>query len=234
MAEHQIVPQLNNVRPPVLRVGIIGCGEIAQVAHIPTINFLAHLFQTTYLCDVSMNALAHCAVKVQVGNTPLRTTTDPKELCASPDVDVVLIASIDAYHVEHGILALENDKYCLIEKPAALCFRDIDRLMEAEQFSQGKIFVGTMRRFAPAFLSAVHEVGGMDQIQYARVRDIIGPNSFFVEQSGTYPRRFNDISEDDILDRQKREVDMVQQALGEEFNIPVTPEAQRMLRLLGG
>lgn len=232
MAE-RTVPQFGG--GPILRVGIIGCGEIAQVAHIPTINFLSHLFQTTYLCDISMEALVHCSSKVQLGNNqPLRTTTDPKELCASPDVDVVLVTSVDAYHVEHGILALENDKYCLIEKPAALCFRDIDRLMEAEEFSQGKVFVGTMRRFATAFLDAVDEVGGMGQIQYARVRDIIGPNSIFVGQSGTYPRRSNDITEDDIQDRQKREADIFQQALGEEFDIPVTPESQRMLRLLGG
>lgn len=144
---------------PILRVGIIGCGEIAQVAHISNLNSLSHLFRTTYLCDISKQSLAHCASKVQ-GGSPT-TTTNPTELCSSPDVDIVLVANADAYHVDHGILALKNDKYCLIEKPAALCFRDIDRLIEAEKGSQGKVFVGTMRRFATAFLDAVELVGGM-------------------------------------------------------------------------
>ncbi|KLO85841.1 uncharacterized protein LW93_14462 [Fusarium fujikuroi] len=205
----------------ILRVGIIGCGEISQVAHIPNINFLSHKFQTTYLCDISKQALAHCTTKVQ-GGTP-KTTTNPEELCSSPDVDVVLIANADAYHVEHGILALKNDKFCLIEKPAATCFRDIDRLIEAEKTSKGKAFVGTMRRYATAFIDAVAEVGGMEKIQYARVRDIIGPNSTFVEQNGTFPQKFNDFTEEDGQDRSRREADIFEQALVKEFGVPSTP-----------
>lgn len=219
-------------QPPILRVGIIGCGEITQVAHIPNINFLSHRFRTTYLCDISQQALQHCSRKVQ-GGTP-KTTTDASELCASPDVDVVVIANADAYHVEHGILALKNDKFCLIEKPASVCFRDLDLLVEAEKQSKGKIMVGTMRRFATAFTDAVEEVGGMQKIQYARVRDIIGPNSTFVDQSGTFPQKFSDYSDADTEDRLKREEDIFEQALAKEFGVPVTSESKLMLRLLGG
>ncbi|KAK2040651.1 oxidoreductase family protein [Colletotrichum somersetense] len=219
-------------KTPVLRVGIIGCGEITQVNHISNLNFLYERFQTTYLCDISHQSLAHCAKKVQ-GGTP-KTTTDAAELCSSPDVDVVVIANADAYHVEHGILALENDKYVLIEKPVSVCFRDIDLLIEAEKKSKGKVMVGTMRRFATAFTDAVKEVGGMDKIQYARVRDIIGPNSTFVGQSGTFPVRFSDYSDADTQDRLERERNISEQAIGKEFGVPVTSESQRMLRILGG
>ncbi|KAL8281818.1 hypothetical protein RB597_009503 [Gaeumannomyces tritici] len=66
-------------------------------------------------------------------------------------------------------------KHCLIEKPAALCFRDIDRLVAAEKeaaaaaTTDGKVvaprvFVGTMRRFARAFLDTVEEVGSMGRV----------------------------------------------------------------------
>ncbi|KAK2013518.1 oxidoreductase family protein [Colletotrichum eremochloae] len=216
----------------VLRVGIIGCGEITQVNHISNLNFLYERFQTTYLCDISRQSLAHCARKVQ-GGMP-KTTTDAAELCSSPDVDVVLIANADAYHVDHGILALRSDKYVLIEKPVSVCFRDIDRLIEAEKKSKGKVMVGTMRRFATAFTDAVKEVGGMDKIQYARVRDIIGPNSTFVNQSGTFPVKFNDYGDVDTQDRLEREEDISEQAIGKEFGVPVTSESKRMLRILGG
>ncbi|KAK6210042.1 oxidoreductase [Colletotrichum tabaci] len=216
----------------ILRVGIIGCGEITQVNHISNLNFLYERYQTTYLCDISQQALAHCARKVQ-GGTP-KTTSDAAELCSSPDVDVVLIANADAYHVDHGILALQNDKYVLIEKPVSVCFRDLDLLIEAEKKSKGKVMVGTMRRFATAFTDAVEEVGGMDKIQYARVRDIIGPNSTFVDQSGTFPLKFSDYSEADTNDRLKREEDIFEQALGKEFGVPVTSNSQTMLRILGG
>ncbi|OTB17823.1 hypothetical protein K445DRAFT_73699 [Daldinia sp. EC12] len=175
MASSDSNDRLKDSMQRILRVGIIGCGEISQVAHIPNINSLSHLFRTTYLCDISRQALAHC--KKKVNSTEPKTTTDAAVLCSSDEVDVVLIANADAYHVEHGLLALKHDKYCLIEKPAAVCFRDIDKLIEAEKSSKGKVLVGTMRRYASAFVDAVQEFGGVDKILYARVRDIIGPNS---------------------------------------------------------
>lgn len=217
--------------PRILRVGIIGCGEIAQVVHIPTINFLSHRFKITYLCDISRQALDHCAKKVPASP---HTTTDAEELCSSTDVDIVVVANADAYHVEHGIMALKHDKHCLVEKPLAVTFRDIDRIIEAEKTSRGKVFVGTMRRFAAAFVDAVEEVGGFKSIQYARVRDIIGPNPVFVGQSGTYPQKFFDISDTDSQELAKRNEDIGTQALGREFGVPVTPESRRMLRILGG
>ncbi len=50
------------------------------------------------------------------------------------------------------MLALKYDKYCLLEKPAALNYRDIDALVAAESSSKAKVFVGYMRRYAAAFL----------------------------------------------------------------------------------
>ncbi|KAH7381170.1 hypothetical protein DE146DRAFT_278204 [Phaeosphaeria sp. MPI-PUGE-AT-0046c] len=222
-----------NTTGKVLRVGIIGCGEVSQVIHIPNLNALADWYQITCLCDVSKQALAHAATKV-LGPTPIKTTIDAEELCASPEVDVVLVANADAYHVPHALLALKYNKYCLLEKPAALCFRDIDRLIAAEEASQGRIFVGTMRRYALTLEDAIKEVGGMAQVKYARVRDIIGPNALGVAQSGMFPKRFDDFSEDDDQDRITRETDMHEQALREEFGVPVTSSSRLMLRVLGG
>lgn len=164
---------------------------------------------------------------------PVTTTTNPKELCASENVDAVLICNADEYHVEHGILALEHDKWCLIEKPLALCFGDLEALIEAENRSKGRVFVGTMRRFAPAFLEAVQEVGGMDRILYARVRSIIGPNSNFIEQSGTFPRYFTDVPSACIEERKEKARVINYQALEKEFGVEATDAAIRQLRILG-
>lgn len=37
----------------VLRVGIIGAGEVAQVIHLPVLTLLRHLYTTTAICDIS-------------------------------------------------------------------------------------------------------------------------------------------------------------------------------------
>jgi predicted dehydrogenase len=153
---------------PLVRIGIIGCGEIAQVVHIPTLGHLSAFFRITYLCDVSKGALEHSKAKVL--GAPPATTTDPAELCNSPDVDVVFVVNSDAYHAEHAILALKGNKHVFIEKPAALSLRDLQRVQDAEAASQGRAMVGYMRRFAAAFQKAKELVGGLDNIVYARVR----------------------------------------------------------------
>lgn len=145
-----------------VQVGVIGCGEITQVAHIPNLGFLSDLFTITYLCDVSLESLKYNAQKV-INHIP-KTTQDPSELCASPDVDLVFIANSDEYHAVHVIEGLKHDKHVFIEKPMALCMRDADAIIEAEERSKGKVMVGYMRRYAAAFLDVVKEVGGMDNI----------------------------------------------------------------------
>jgi predicted dehydrogenase len=151
----------------IINVGIIGCGEISQVVHIPTLSFMSDWFRITYLCDISANALQHCALKV---NNAVETTQDAANLCSSPQVDAVIIANANEYHVAHAILALQNDKHVLVEKPLALTMRDALAVEAAEKTSRGMLMVGYMRRFAAPFEDAVREVGGMDKILYARVR----------------------------------------------------------------
>ena len=157
------------VESRILNVGIIGCGELTQVVHIPTLVFLSDQFRITYLCDISPGALQHCQKRV-VGVLAPQLTDDPTQLCASPLVDVVLVASPDEYHADYAVLALEHNKSVFAEKPLALNMKDIERVVAAEKASQGQFMVGYMRRYAPAFQDVLKEIGGMDKIVYARVR----------------------------------------------------------------
>lgn len=126
----------------IVRVGIIGCGEISQVAHITTLCFLSDYFQITYLSDVSEKALDHCRKKVP--GLPPKVSLAAEELCASSEVDAVVIASSDEYHAEHAIMALGCNKHVLVEKPMALNRRDADKIIAAEKRSKGRVMVGYM------------------------------------------------------------------------------------------
>lgn len=216
----------------VVRVGLIGCGEISQVAHIPTLGLLSDLFQITYLCDVSEDTLNHCKAKV-AGRVPA-TTDNPAELCASPDVDVVFVVNSDEYHASHAILALQHNKVVFIEKPMALNMRDADAIIKAEKKSGGKVMVGYMRRYATAFIDAVSEIGGIEKVLFARVRDIIGPNATFVNQSGTFPKKFTDFRPQDTKDKNSRTADILTQGLTTECGIESTGETNLMWRVLAG
>jgi predicted dehydrogenase len=232
----------------IVRVGVIGCGEIAQVsqlnsknhthdlidpkvAHIPTFNLLSDYFQITYLCDISMNALEHC--KRKVTGPPPRITKSAEELCSSSEVDAVLVCNASVYHAEHAILALKNDKFVLVEKPLTSSYDEIDKLQAAERASNGRLMVGYMRRYAPGFLDAIAEIGGISQIQYARVRDIIGPNTTFVGQSGTFPKRFDDYAPEDSQALKEKDRMAADEALSA-YGVPANDDTRLMLMVLGG
>ncbi len=150
------------------------------MVHIPTIGFMRDWTRITYLCDISPDSLTHCASSV--GGTTPKTTTEPKELCSSSEVDLVLVASSDEYHAVYTILGLEAGKHVFVEKPMALSLQDADAIIETEKKSTGKVMVGYMRRFAGGFLAAVKEIGGIDEVLYARVRGLFDHHLTQVEQ----------------------------------------------------
>ncbi|EEY22427.1 myo-inositol 2-dehydrogenase [Verticillium alfalfae VaMs.102] len=91
-----------------------------------------------------------------------------------------------------------------------------------------------MRRYAAPVEDAIREIGGMDKILYARVRDIIGSNSTFVNQSGTFPERFTDFRPEDSADKTARHEQAVNAALAECGDVPVTKESSLAWRILCG
>jgi len=215
-----------------INVGIIGCGEVAQVIHIPTLTFLPELYKITYLCDISPSAVSHAASKVP-SQQPIHTTQNAEELCSSQFVDAVFVLGSDEFHSEHVLLALKHDKHVFVEKPVTLTKKDALAIAEGQKHSKGRVMVGYMRRYAAVVEDAIAEIGGREKIIYARVRDIIGPNSTFVGQSGTFPRKFSDSALEDISELAKRAKDMVSEELTG-YGVPVTEQSIGMYRWLAG
>ena len=143
------------------------------------------------------------------------------------------MANNHAFHAPDAVLSLQAGKFVFIEKPIALTLQDTDSIIAAEKAAGGsKVFVGYQRRYSAAFVDAVKEVGSIGQIRYARVRDIIGPNSVFVGQSGTHPRTFTDYLGADSAALEKKTADDIQQALQTELGIAVTDKTDRMWQML--
>ncbi|CAI6276524.1 unnamed protein product [Periconia digitata] len=216
----------------IVRVGIVGCGMVTQVVHIPTLNLLSHLFRITYLCDVSEDAMRHSQLKVAGASKPA-TTKIVEELCTASEVDLVMIASHHTFHASQAIVALEANKHVFIEKPIALTLKDTDLIIDADKAAGGsKVSIGYMRIYAAAFEDAVKEVEGMGRIRYARVRDIIGPNSVFVAQSGTYPRTFSDYRKEDSEALCTKARNDTEQALQTELGVTMTEQTDMMWQML--
>ena len=211
-----------------LRLGLIGAGSVAQVIHIPTLLLLEHLYSILTVCDISKKTADHCASKFRIPTA----TTDPQEIFSNPDIDVVLVLAIDEFHTILAVAALQHGKHVFVEKPISLSVPSVMKILEAEKAANGpKVFVGYMRRYAPSFVKAFkREIATIPRILYARSRDIIGPNSHFVGQSGTFPVKFTDLPP--AADKTRAELldALFKECFGGQ---EVTPEKQNYCRFLG-
>ena len=167
-----------------LRVGVIGCGEVTQVIHLPTLAQLADDFEVTALCDVDTTVLAAVGDAWSVD----RRFTDAHELVAQGDVDAVLVANPDAFHVEATLAAIAAGKDVLVEKPMSLTLRGCDEIAAAAEREGAIVQVGYMRRHAPALAEAKRALEELGEIRFARVHDLIGHNHLIINRTSRVVR----------------------------------------------
>lgn len=133
------MPKKNERR---LRVGVLGAGQIAQAAHFESCTKAANA-DLYAICDVAEDLLQRMAIT----HGAERTFTDYDAMLADPDVEAVIIATADAFHVPASIRALEAGKHVLCEKPVGLTVEESQALVDAAARS-GRVFqVGHMKRY---------------------------------------------------------------------------------------
>ncbi|HEY2989325.1 MAG TPA: Gfo/Idh/MocA family oxidoreductase, partial [Candidatus Binatia bacterium] len=72
-----------------------------------------------------------------------------EELCRSPNVDAVYIATPPAMHAAHALIALRNRKHVIVEKPMALTIEDAEKMNEAAEKQGVKLLCGHTHSFDP-------------------------------------------------------------------------------------
>jgi predicted dehydrogenase len=131
----------------------------------------------------------------------------------SGEIEAVLLLN-GIYNVDCAIAAAKRGIHIFVEKPMAMTFSQADAIIEAKNAAGVQVMVGYMRRYAPAFLQAAEEVKNMEKINYVKVRDIIGYNHFFSQQSSKV-RRFNDIPDIFKNDLVQKRAKLLDEAVGE-------------------
>ncbi|MEI6033043.1 MAG: Gfo/Idh/MocA family oxidoreductase [Verrucomicrobiae bacterium] len=129
-----------------LRIGIIGTGVIVRDYHLVAIKDYPERFQVTALCNRSRERAEEMSSSLGGG---LPVCTDHRELLASPDVDVVLIAVPPFAIEEIACDALRSGKHVLLEKPMGNTADDAARVLEASRKATGKFMVAENALFHP-------------------------------------------------------------------------------------
>jgi predicted dehydrogenase len=134
-----------------VRAALIGCGRIAQVAHLPALENAAGI-ELVAVSDPS-RAVAE-AVARRYGVPSVHT--DANRLFADASVEAVIIAAPDRFHYPLARAALEAGKHALVEKPLATTIEDASRLVALTDQTGLKLQVGAMKRH-DAGLQWAHE-----------------------------------------------------------------------------
>jgi predicted dehydrogenase len=167
-----------------LRIGVVGCGEVTQIMHWPSLSQLADLYEVTALCDISQPVLETLGARWNIESL----TTDHRDLVTRADVDAVLVASPHAFHAEVTLAAIAAGKHVLVEKPMCMNRREAGQIIAAQMSNRVVVQVGYMRRYAPAFLYACEAVKNIGTIKFARVRDFLGANALIINQTSAVVR----------------------------------------------
>src|SRR3954454_13938963 len=113
-----------------LRLGVLGCGPIAQAAHLEACRKARNA--TLYaVCDRAADLVARMAAIHQ----PTTTYLDYNSMLAAPQVDAVIVAIADQFHVDAALQALAAGKHVLVEKPLGVNIAECEALRPAVQAS---------------------------------------------------------------------------------------------------
>jgi predicted dehydrogenase len=143
---------------------IIGCGLIGKkrLAALPAGSQLA------VACDTNL-ARAEELVRLAGGG---RVVADHREAVRDPQVQAVLVCTLNATLAEISAAAIAADKHVLVEKPAGTSVAQIDELIALAGKNHVRVRVGFNHRYHPALLKAreLFESGALGELMFVRGR----------------------------------------------------------------
>ncbi len=130
-----------------LPVGIVGCGGIAQIIHLPTLHDHPDV-TIRALCDTDTTKAAVLADKY---NIP-RIYGDIAEMLKKEELELVFILTPNNLHLPMSLIALDHGVHLFIEKPAALSSGEAERIRHKAAEVGKTVMVGMQNRFRPDIL----------------------------------------------------------------------------------
>ncbi len=131
-----------------IKVGIIGCGKIAQVRHIPEYSANPHA-QVYGFYDINQERARELAERF--GGKAYASYED---LLADPQIEAVSVCAANHAHAEISIAALKAGKHVLCEKPMAITLEQCEAMVEAAERSGKYLMIGQNQRLAKAHKKA--------------------------------------------------------------------------------
>lgn len=187
-----------------IRLGVIGAGRIAQVAHLPA-AVKAKGIELVAVCDAS-RMLAD-AVADRYGVVARHDVAALLEL----DLDAVLIAVPDRLHLPIGLEAIGAGRHVLMEKPLASTSADAERLVGAAAAAGVRLQTGSMKRHDPGLEHA--------RASLPRIGRIVSMQSWYRVMAASRAGIQRTLFPDQVVDAEVRAAEDAQKARSDGYRL---------------
>ena len=127
-----------------LKFGIIGCGAVAQIIHLPILK-KNQLIEISAICDLDERKLLSVAEKFHIE----KTYTDLQKFFDENEFDAIMILTPTNTHKEIAETASNYCKNIFIEKPITRNHKETKELQHSIKKNHANVMIGFHMRFRP-------------------------------------------------------------------------------------
>jgi len=125
-----------------VKIGLVGGGAIAQLAHLPVLTKMRGA-QVTAICDNDRPKARALADRFGIPDV----VTDIEDLLELEELDAVVIATPNHLHEPHVLSALASKRHVLVERPLSLSSRGVERILAAAARAERTVTVANNHRY---------------------------------------------------------------------------------------
>ncbi|KKO52123.1 Gfo/Idh/MocA family protein [Paenibacillus sp. DMB20] len=150
-----------------LKIGIIGCGGIANGKHMPSLKKQEQA-QMVAFCDIVKERAEQAAA--EYGAEGAKVYTDFRELLKDNTLDVIHVCTPNDSHAEITVASLEAGKHVMCEKPMAKTVAQAKDMLDAARRTGKKLSIGYQNRYRDdsLYLKEMCENGELGDIYYGK------------------------------------------------------------------
>lgn len=127
-----------------IKVGIIGCGGIANGKHMPSLQKVENVEMIAF-CDVDISKAASAAEAYGTDNA--KVYDDYKALLKDDTIDVIHVCTPNDSHCEITVAGLHAGKHVMCEKPMAKTTAEAQKMIDTAKSTGKKLTIGYQNRF---------------------------------------------------------------------------------------
>lgn len=172
-----------------IKVGVVGCGAIAQIMHLPHLKQLGEFFELRAICDISNCLLNSIGQEYGIG---INYRYNDYTAFLKSDIDAVFILT-EGSHAPFVLKALKAEKHVFCEKPLCFTVKEAEEIEKILKHTDKIVMVGYMKRYDPGFKYALNLAKQIADPRYTQITVLHPEEKQYFDMHGVL--RFDDIPE---------------------------------------